>query len=52
MLRKYKITYRVGLRLRTIMIEATSKYNAKQRFYIQYPKYEIIKTEVIEDDST
>lgn len=50
MLRKYKITYRVGLRLRTITIEATSKYNAKQRFYVQYPKYEIIKTEVIEDD--
>lgn len=50
MLRKYKITYRVGLRLRTITIEATSKYNAKQRFYIQYPKYEIVKMEVDESD--
>ena len=51
MLKKYKITYRVGLLLlRTITIEATSKYNAKQKFYIKYPKYEIIKTEVVEDD--
>ena len=46
MLRKYKITYRVGQRLRTVIIEATSKYNAKQKFYIQYPKYEIVRTEV------
>ena len=46
MLRKYKITYRVGQRLRTVTIKASSKYNAKQKFYIQYPKYEIVKTEV------
>lgn len=46
MLRKYNITYRVGQRLRTVTIEATSKYNAKQKFYIQYPKYEIVRTEV------
>lgn len=50
MLRKYKITYRVGQSLRTVIIEATSKYNAKQKFYIQYPKYEIVRTEVVEDD--
>lgn len=50
MLKKYKITYRVGLLLRTIKIEATSKYNAKRKFYIKYPKYEIIKTEVDESD--
>ena len=46
MLRKNNITYRVGQRLRTVTIEATSKYNAKQKFYIQYPKYEIVRTEV------
>lgn len=50
MIKKYRITYRVGLRLRTIKIEATSKYNAKHQFYVKYPKYEIITTEVIEDD--
>ena len=46
MLRKYKITYRVGQRLRTVIIEAASKYNAKQKFYLKYPKYEIVKMEV------
>ena len=46
MLRKYKITYRTAHQFRTVIIEATSKYNAKQKFYIQYPKYEIVKTEV------
>ena len=51
MLRRYKITYRVGQRLRTVIIEATSKYNAKQKFYIKYPKYEIVRTEV-EDESS
>lgn len=50
MLKKYKITYRVGQSLRTVTIEASSKYNAKQKFYIQYPKYEIVRTEVVEDD--
>ena len=50
MLKKYKITYRVGQSLRTATIEASSKYNAKQKFYIQYPKYEIVRTEVVEDD--
>ena len=49
MLKKYKITYRAGQRLRTVTIEATSKYNAKQKFYIQHPKYEIVRTEVVED---
>lgn len=46
MLRKYKITYRAGQRLRTVKIEASSKYDAKQRFYIKYPNYEIVRTEV------
>ena len=46
MLIKFKITYRAGKKLGTVTIEATSKYNAKQRFYLQHPKYEIVKTEV------
>lgn len=52
MIKKYKITYFVGLRLRTIKIEATSKYNAKQKFYLKYPKYEIVRTEEVEDERT
>lgn len=46
MLKKFKITYRAGQQLCTVKIEATSKYNAKQKFYLQYPKYEIVRTEV------
>lgn len=45
MTKKYKITYRVGQKLSTIELEASSKYNAKQRFYFQFPKGEIVKLE-------
>ena len=48
MIRKYKITYRAVLKHRTVEIEASSKYDAKQRFYRSYPKYEIIQIEVVE----
>lgn len=48
MLRKYKITFRAVLKHRTVEIEACSKYDAKQRFCRQYPKYEIIKVEEVE----
>ena len=49
MLRKYKITYiALSGRQRELTVEATSKYNAKQKFYFQYPKYEIVKVEEIE----
>jgi hypothetical protein len=45
MIKKYKITYRAVLKHRTVEMEAFSKYDAKQRFYRTYPKYEIIKVE-------
>ena len=47
-MKKYKITYRAVLKNRTVEIEASSKYDAKQRFYRIYPKYEIIQIEVVE----
>jgi hypothetical protein len=31
-------------------MEAFSKYDAKQRFYRTYPKYEIITIEEVKDD--
>lgn len=46
----YKITYRAVLKHRTVEIEATSKYDAKQRFYRMYPRYEIVKVEEIKDE--
>ena len=41
----YKITYVGALSQRTVKIEASSKYDAKQRFYRQHPSAEIIKVE-------
>lgn len=49
MLRKFKITYRAVLKHRSVEIEAASKYDAKQRFYRLYPKYEIITVEEVEE---
>lgn len=50
MLKKYKVTYRAVLKHRAVEIEATSKYNAKQRFYMKYPKYEILSVEEIKNE--
>lgn len=48
MLKKFKITYiTVTNKEKTEEVEATSKYDAKQRFYRMHPKYEIIKIEEI-----
>lgn len=49
MIKKYKVTYRTVIKHRTMEIQAFSKYDAKQRFYRTYPKYEIIKIEEIEE---
>lgn len=49
MLQKFKVIYRAVLKPRTVEIEASSKYDAKQRFYRLYPKYEILKVEVVQD---
>jgi hypothetical protein len=44
----YKITFVGALSQRTVKIEAASKYDAKQRFYRQHPRAEIIKIEEVE----
>jgi hypothetical protein len=39
MIHKYKITYTVvGKKEKEVVIEATSKYDAKQKFYRIHPK--------------
>lgn len=48
MTRKYEVTYRAVSHYRTIKIEATSKYDAKQRFYRLYPGCELVKIEEVE----
>jgi hypothetical protein len=49
--RWFIVTYRAVIKSRTMKIMAFSKYDAKQKFYREYPKYEIISiTEEIKDD--
>ena len=50
MIRKFKITYRAGQRLCTMETEATSKYDAKKRFYRMHPTFEIVKIEEVQSD--
>ena len=50
MLRKFKVTYRAVLKHRTVEIEASSKYDAKKKFYFMYPRYELIKVEEVTGD--
>ena len=52
MLKKYKITYRAKIKSYTVIMEAFSKYDAKQRFYRTYPKYEVITIEEVTGDDT
>ena len=48
MLRKFKVTYlTVADKKKDMEIEATSKYDARQRFYRLHPKYQIIHTEEV-----
>lgn len=49
MIKKYRITYRAVIKHRTVVMDAFSKYDAKQRFYRTYPKYEIVKIEALEE---
>lgn len=51
MLRKYKITYKMVLKERETVLEASSKYDAKKRFYQKHPRYEIVKVEELEEDT-
>lgn len=50
MIRKYKISYRKVLKLHEVTMEACSKYDAKQRFYRIYPRYEIVGIEEVGDE--
>ncbi|MBQ8005515.1 MAG: hypothetical protein IJ303_04305 [Clostridia bacterium] len=42
MLKKYKITYRLAIKLYTWELEAPSKYAAKQIFYRKFPRGQIV----------
>lgn len=48
MIKKYKITYRAVIKHRSVVMEAFSKYDAKQRFYRTYPDKEILSIQEVE----
>ena len=52
MIKKYKITYRAVKNHRSVVMEAFSKYDAKQRFFRTYPGKEIVSIEVVEQGET
>jgi hypothetical protein len=45
MVKRFKVIYKTVKRHRSVMIDAFSKYDAKQRFYRTYPQYEIVIVE-------
>lgn len=49
-MRRFRITYELGGEVSAYVLQANSKYNAKQRFYLLFPRAEILKVEV-EDES-
>lgn len=51
MLKKYRITYITAKSQGAAVIQARSKYDAKQKFYLKYPKYEIVKIEEVDNDT-
>lgn len=50
MTRKYKITYSICSRTMELVLDAGSKYDAKQRFYRLFPRGEIVKVEEVGDE--
>ena len=49
-LRTWKIVYWHGGNKRVMKLQAASKYDAKLRFYVQYPADDIISIEEVKDD--
>lgn len=45
MLQKFRITYEFAGFVSAYIVEASSKYNAKQKFYVVYPRAKVIKIE-------
>ena len=50
MLRKFKIVYEFAGFVSADIVEASSKYSAKQRFYVKHPRAMIIKIEPVGEE--
>jgi hypothetical protein len=51
MVKKFKITYTSGKDEHQEELIASSKYDAKSKFYKKYPEAEIVKVEEISNDN-
>lgn len=47
-MKRFRITYELSGEVSAYVLQASSKYNAKQRFYLLFPRAEILKVEVEE----
>lgn len=50
MTKKFKIVYDLDGYVSACIVEANSKYNAKQNFYLKYPRATVIKIEPVGDE--
>lgn len=47
--KKFRITYEFAGFVSAYIVSASSKYSAKQKFYVEHPRAEILKVEVKEE---
>ena len=50
MIRKFRITYEISGFVSADIVEASSKYSAKQKFYVKYPRATILKIELVGEE--
>ncbi len=50
MAHKFRITYEFAGFVSAYIVSANSKYSAKQKFYVEYPRARIIKIEAEEQE--
>ena len=50
MARRFRITYEFAGFVSAYILSASSKYSAKQKFYVEYPRAKIIKIEEETED--
>ncbi len=46
--REWRITYRMVRKEHSMVIKASSKYDAKQKFYREHPRWEIVSVKEVE----
>lgn len=50
MVRRFRITYEFAGFVSAYIVEASSKYNAKQKFYVKFPRAKVLKIEPVGEE--